>query len=101
LDLSDNVAPSKVEVPSSDGDTTLPASRVVVLGESKPSKAFDYSTMTKDEAHQRWTAVDRARGTRVSVVQLKAYCRALGLSFKTPKRATFAMIKAHFANMAP
>lgn len=63
---------------------------------SSKSLGYDYSTMTRDDAFVRWKTVDRARGSRVSVAQLKEYCRVLNISFKTPKSETFVTLKEFF-----
>jgi hypothetical protein len=81
------------------GDDT---SRTVEFCDEKPAPAvpFDYQTMTPETAKSRWESFDRARGSRVSVAQLKAYCSVLGLTFQTPKRATFCLVKKHFASVS-
>lgn len=99
VDLSSaNTRPLTLGSPSNYDGTD--DARVVHFSDEKPDekkiKGFDYDTMNKEEAKTRWETCDRARGTRVSVVQLKAYCTALGLTFVTPKRDTFAMIKEYF-----
>ena len=73
------------------------SARVVHFSDDKQTHGFNYDTMTKEIAKTRWETIDRARGSRVSVAHLKAYCAALGLTFVTPKRDTFAMIKEYFA----
>jgi len=73
------------------------SARVVHFSDDKQTHGFNYDTMTKESAKTRWETIDRARGSRVSVAHLKAYCAALGLTFVTPKRDTFAMIKEYFA----
>jgi hypothetical protein len=85
---------------TNDESTNTDDARVIHFSEDQTSKGFNYDTMTKDMAKTRWETCDRARGSRVSVVQLKAYCAVLGLTFVTPKRDTFAMLKAYFANQS-